>query len=395
MTTLPLHGVRVVEISHMVMGPACGMLLAQLGADVVKVEPIDGDKTRRLTGMATSFFPLFNRGKRSVAIDLDSPGGKEVVHRLLASADVFIENFKDDTVKRLGLDAAGLAARYPRLIIGAHKGFLSGPYEHRPALDEVVQMMTGLAYMTGSREIPHRVGASINDIMGGMFGVIGILAALRDRDRTGKGAEIRIGLFENCLFAVAQHIVQYQITGVPVPPMPQRVLAWPIYDIFTTKDDRRLFVAVTTNGHWQAFCRAFEFDHLLADPQLQTVSQRIDARAWLVPMVAERLLRETAAQLEETLDLLSIPFSQINAPEEMLDDPHVRRSGGLVEMTNIDGRAIEVPTLPLEFDGEAFDQPSAVPALGADTFSVLSQLGFSETEIARLTGTGAVEYAHG
>ena len=392
---LPLNGIRVVEISHMVMGPACGMLLAQLGADVIKVEPLAGDKTRALGGMATSFFPLFNRGKRSVALDLASDGGREAVFRLLQTADVFIENFKDETVRGLGLDAGTLKDRFPRLIIGAHKGFLSGPYEHRPALDEVVQMMAGLAYMTGSREVPQRVGASVNDIMGGMFGVIGILAALRERDRTGRGGEIRIGLFENCLFAVAQHIVQYQVTGIPVPPMPQRVLAWPIYDIFTTSDNRRLFVAVTTNGHWTAFCRAFDFDHLLDDPTLRTVSQRIDARPRLVPLVASRLLSETAAQLEEKLDMLSIPFSQINAPEEMLGDPHVRRPGGLVDMTNVDGRHVEVPALPFEFDGAAFDRASAVPRLGEHTAAILDELGYSGQEIGRLAGADGAVAAHG
>lgn len=377
MAGLPLSGIRVIEMSHMVMGPTCGMLLAQLGAEVIKIEPLEGDKTRALRGMATSFFPLFNRGKRSVALDLNSEFGREVVLELLATADVFIENFKDATIQRLGLDVGTLGEMFPRLIVGSHKGFLSGPYEHRPALDEVVQMMTGLAYMTGSREVPLRVGSSINDIMGGMFGVIGILAALRDRDRSGEGAEIRIGLFENSLFAVAQHIVQYQMTGIPVPPMPQRQLGWPIYDIFNTADGGRLFVAMSTNGHWQAFCQSFGLADLLHDATLKTVPQRIEARSRIVPVVARAFLGATVADLEKRLDELGIPFSQINAPEEMLDDPHVNRPGGLCDMIDIDGRTVKVPTLPVEFNGQAFDGEAWVPALGADTAEILRELGYS------------------
>lgn len=252
---LPLAGIRVIEMSHMVMGPSCGMVLSQLGAEVIKVEPVGGDKTRALKGMGISFFPLFSRGKSSVELDMRMDEGRHALHLLLSDADVFIENFKDETAVKLGLDAARLAKLYPDLIICSHKGFLSGPYQHRPALDEVVQMMTGLAYMTGSKERPLRAGASVNDIMGGLFGVIGILAALFERKAGKGGAEVRVGLFENCLFIVAQHLVQFQLTGLPVPPMSQRAHAWPVYDIFDTADGERLFVAVTTDGSWKSFCR--------------------------------------------------------------------------------------------------------------------------------------------
>lgn len=389
----PLDGVRVVEMSHMVMGPTCGMVLAQLGAEVIKVEPKVGDKTRSLGGMGISFFPLFNRGKRSVALDLKSEEGRKALDRLLATADVFIENFKDETISKLGLDSASLATRFPTLIIGAHKGFLSGPYEHRPALDEVVQMMTGLAYMTGSREQPLRVGASMNDIMGGLFGAIGVLAALIDRRRTGRGKEIRVGLFENCLFAVAQHMVQYQMTGVAAPPMPKRVHAWPVYDIFDTADGRRLFIGVTTEGNWRAFCREFGLENLLLDPGLQTVTDRIEARDRTLPIIAERLRHETTAKLEATLDRLSIPFSQVNAPEEMFNDPHVQRPGGLVDVVNADGRVLKTPALPLEFDRAGLLDGLAVPALGADTHDVLAELGYDDVHIAGMDRCHAAQAA--
>ena len=330
MSELPLSGIRIVEMSHMVMGPACGFVLAQLGAEVIKVEPEAGDKTRILGGMGTAFFPIFNRGKKSVVLNLKSPEGKSAMLKLLETADIFIENFKDDTIAKLGLDSATISKRMPNLIFGAHKGYLSGPYEHRPATDEVVQMLSGLAYMTGSRERPLRVGASMNDMMGGMFGAIGILAALLERERTSKGKEIRIGLFENSLFAVSQHMVQFLMTGEPVPPMPQRTHAWPVYDIFDTADERRLFIGVTTEVNWQVFCKALELDDMLSDPRLETITDRINARSWTIPTIAEKIKSYRSQELQNLLDSLSISFAPINAPHEMYSDPHVKRKGGLV-----------------------------------------------------------------
>jgi crotonobetainyl-CoA:carnitine CoA-transferase CaiB-like acyl-CoA transferase len=287
---LPLAGVRVIEMTHMVMGPACGMILAQLGAEVIKVEPPAGDKTRSLGGMGTSFFPLFNRGKRSVVLDFEKQQDRDVMHDLLAGADVFLENFRDGQLAKQGLGADELRKRYPHLIIAGHKGFMSGPYEHRPALDEVVQMMSGLAAMTGTRDKPQRVGSSANDIMGGMFGVISILSALYQK-KQGKagGADIRIGLFENCLFLVAQHMVEYEMTGNKPRSMPEREHAWPIYDIFDTAGGERIFIGVVTEGHWQSFCREFGLKEFSEDNSLRTTTDRIMARSRILPRVAEEI----------------------------------------------------------------------------------------------------------
>src|ERR1700742_3020501 len=309
MTTpnLPLTSVRVVEMTHMVMGPTCGMILAQLGAEVIKVEPPGGDKTRSLGGMGTSFFPLFNRGKRSVVLDLAKPADQETMHRLLATADVFLENFRDGLLDRQGLGADELKARHPHLIVAGHKGFLSGPYEHRPALDEVVQMMSGLAAMTGTMQKPQRVGSSANDIMGGMFGVISILAALYQQ-RRGKrdGADIRIGLFENCLFLVAQHMVEFEMTGNKPRSMPEREHAWPIYDIFDTAGEERIFIGVVTEGHWLAFCREFGLQEFLDDPALRTTTDRILARSRILPRVADVIKGWDGKALSDNLDRLKI-----------------------------------------------------------------------------------------
>jgi crotonobetainyl-CoA:carnitine CoA-transferase CaiB-like acyl-CoA transferase len=376
MTTpnLPLTGVRVVEMTHMVMGPTCGMILAQLGAEVIKVEPPGGDKTRSLGGMGTSFFPLFNRGKRSVVLDLTRPADQEIMHRLLASADVFLENFRDGLLDRQGLGADELKRRHPHLIVAGHKGFLSGPYEHRPALDEVVQMMSGLAVMTGTKAKPQRVGSSANDIMGGMFGAIAILAALYQKRGGADGAGIRIGLFENCLFLVAQHMVEYEMTGNRPRSMPEREHAWPIYDIFETAGGERIFIGVVTEGHWQSFCKEFGLAELLDDPSLSTTTERILARGRIIPRVAEVVKRWNLAELSATLDRLNICFSPINRPEDLFDDPHVLREGGLVNATNANGAAFRVPALPVQWNGASIGDGLKVPVLGADTAAILSEL---------------------
>ena len=372
---LPLEGVRVVEMTHMVMGPSCGMILAQLGAEVIKVEPPAGDKTRSLGGMGTSFFPLFNRGKRSVVLDLAISEDRETMHRLLATADIFLENFRDGQLEKQGLGADELRARHPHLIIAGHKGFLSGPYQHRPALDEVVQMMSGLAAMTGTRKKPQRVGSSANDIMGGMFGVISILAALyQKRSGRSEGADIRIGLFENCLCLVAQHMVEYEMTGNKPRSMPEREHAWPIYDIFETKGGERIFIGVVTEGHWQSFCREFGLAEFLDDPALGTTTDRILARGRIIPRASEEIKRWDVAELSARLDRLNICFSPINRPEDLFDDPHVLRPGGLVNNTNANGASFRVPALPIQWNGANMGEGLKVPPLGADTVAIRAEL---------------------
>jgi crotonobetainyl-CoA:carnitine CoA-transferase CaiB-like acyl-CoA transferase len=374
-TGLPLDGVRVVEMTHMVMGPTCGMILAQLGAEVIKVEPPAGDKTRSLGGMGTSFFPLFNRGKRSVVLDFTKPEDRETMHRLLASADVFLENFRDGRLEKQGLGTEELRRKYPHLIVAGHKGFLSGPYEHRPALDEVVQMMSGLAAMTGTQERPQRVGSSANDIMGGMFGAISILAALyQKRGGNQNGADIRIGLFENCLFLVAQHMVEYEMTGRKPRSMPEREHAWPIYDIFDTAGGERIFIGVVTEGHWHSFCREFGLKEFADDPTLRNTTDRILARARIIPRVAEAIRRWNVGELSAKLDALNICFSPINRPEDLLTDPHVLRPGGLVNNVNADGKPFRVPALPVEWNGRNIGEGLKVPVLGADTEQVRAEL---------------------
>jgi crotonobetainyl-CoA:carnitine CoA-transferase CaiB-like acyl-CoA transferase len=308
-------------------------------------------------------------------LDLAKAEDREVMDRLLASADVFLENFRDGQLEKQGLGSEDLRRKHPHLIVAGHKGFLSGPYEHRPALDEVVQMMSGLAAMTGTRDKPQRVGSSANDIMGGMFGVIAILAALyQKRGGAKEGADIRIGLFENCLFLVAQHMVEYEMTGNKPRSMPEREHAWPIYDIFDTAGDDRIFIGVVTEGHWKSFCREFGLQEFSEDPTLATTTDRILARARIIPRVAEVVKGWNVADLSARLDALNICFSPINRPEDLLNDPHVLRPGGLVNNFNADGAPFRVPALPVEWNGGNIGEGLKVPVLGADTAAVRAEL---------------------
>jgi len=395
--SLPLAGVRVVEFTHMVMGPTCGMILADLGAEVVKVEPLGGDNTRRLLGSGAGFFSMFNRNKKSLAVDTTDARGREVVLKLVAGADVFSENFKTGTMARLGLDYRVLSALNPRLVYVSHKGFLPGPYEHRTALDEVVQMMGGLAYMTGPEGRPLRAGASVNDIMGGMFGAIGALAALRAREHTGRGQEVQSALFENNVFLVAQHMMQFAVTGQAAAPMPSRISAWGVYDVFTVAGGEQIFLAVVSDTQWVLFCDAFGLPELKADPRLSTNNLRVQARDWLMPRLRDHLAPRSAAEVGAVFETHGLPYAPITRPQALFDDPHLLATGGLAEVTlpaDASGAGVPITTraalLPLTLDGRRLPLRAAPPALGEHTDALLRSLGYSVGEIASLHADGVV-----
>ena len=388
-TELPLHGLLVVEFTHMVMGPSMGLILADLGAKVVKIEPIDGDNTRRLTGSGAGYFPMYNRNKASLALDVKSEAGRDAALRLLDTADIVIENFRPGAMDALGLGYGDVSARNPRVIYCSGKGFLSGPYAHRTALDEVAQMMGGLAYMTGLPDKPMRAGASVIDVMGAMFGVIGIQAALEQRHRTGKGQKVTTALYETTAFLVGQHMAQFAVTGKPAPPMTQRQSAWAVYDIFEAKDGSKVFVAVVTDTQWRSFCTAFGLDEFATDPSLQKNNDRVRQKERFMPLLRERLGALNQADLMQKLESIGLPFAPVAKPEDLFDDPHLN-AGGLVKVTLPSGERASLPALPIELAERRMGVRLDLPSIGEGGEQALLAAGMTREQLNALQEAGVL-----
>lgn len=391
---LPLAGVRVIEFTHMVMGPAAGLILADLGADVVKIEPAGGDSTRTLPGSGAGYFPMYNRNKRSLCVDLKSDAGREAVLRLIDTADVVIENFRPGTMERLGFGYEALAARNRRLIYCSEKGFLPGPYENRTALDEVAQMMGGLAYMTGPPGKPLRAGTSVIDVQGGLFGALAIVAALYQRHETGRGQYVVASLYESTVFLVGQHMAQFAVTGKAAAPMPVRISAWAIYQVFDTADGEQVFVGVVSDKQWKMLCEAFALTDFAADRSLDTNNDRVAQKERILPVIKKTFLGYTKQQLMDKLEKTGLPFAPIAKPEELFDDPHLAASGGLLPLTVTDGdrkgREMKLPALPLQMDGRRFGVQRDVPRAGEHTREILAEAGYSEKQIREMIEKGVL-----
>ena len=390
MADLPLAGIKVVEFTHMVMGPTVGVILADLGAEVTKVEPLQGDNTRRLRGSGAGYFAMYNRNKRSLCIDLKSEEGAEVARGLIRDADVLIENFRPGAMDKLGFGYDAMSAANPGLIYCSAKGFLSGPYEHRTALDEVTQMMGGLAYMTGPPGQPLRAGSSVIDITGGMFGVIGVLAALEERHRTGKGQQVVSSLYETTAFLVGQHMAQEAVLGEIPPPMSVRRSAWAVYDIFETADEEKVFVGIVSDTQWAKFCEAFGFDEFAADEALAANNGRVEARDRIMPIIEAHFASMSKQALMYQLESTGLPFAPIARPHDLIEDPHLNASGGLLNVTLQTGDTAKLPAIPLEFGGERMGLRRDVPEEGVDADAVLAEMGLSQDQVASLRDAGII-----
>ena len=388
---LPLEGLKVVEFSHMVMGPSAGVILGDLGAEVIKVEPLEGDATRRLLGSGAGYFPMYNRNKESIRLDLKCAQGAGVARGLAGWADVLIENFRPGALAKLGLDHPALQTINPGLIYCSAKGFLAGPYEDRVALDEVAQMMGGLAYMTGPPGRPLRAGASVIDVTGGMFGVIGILAALEQRRRTGLGQTVDCSLFETTAFLVGQHIAQGAVTGQAAAPMPARTSAWAIYDVFDAVDGEQVFVGVVSDAQWRSFCETFHLHDWATDVSLAANNQRVAARDRLLPRLRTLFASLPKAELLQRLEAAALPFAPIARPEDLVEDPHLRASDGLVSVELEHGGRAALPALPLRMGARRFGVRSDPPAAGQQSRKVLLEaLGLTAAEVDALFDARAV-----
>ncbi len=382
---LPLRSVKVLEFTHAVMGPSCGVILADMGADVIRIEPVTGDPTRRLRGFGIGYYSFYNRNKRCIAIDIKSDKGREILHKLVGQVDVLVENFGPGTMDRIGYGFNQMKKINSQLIYASLKGFLSGPYEKRHAMDEVVQMMGGMAYMTGPPGQPTRAGASIVDISGGMFAVIGILTALYERERSGKGKFIKSALFETCAFLMGQHMAYAALSEDPIPPMPARISAWSVYRIFDTADDEKLFIGLISDKHWERFCKVFERNDLFNDRRLTTNNDRIIEREWLLPDLEKMMLGLTKNEIIERCQEAGIPFAPIATPEDLFDDPQLNQGSGLLETTFPDGTQTKMPRTPIEYGESNFNLKSNPPdTIGQHTREILSGLGYSDGEIDSL-----------
>ncbi len=387
----PLDGIRVVEFTHMVMGPAAGLILADLGAEVIKVEPIGGDKTRRLKGSGAGYFSMYNRNKKSLSINLKSEDGARVAKELIAQSDVFIENFRPGALDKLGFGYDTLRQLNPGLIYCSEKGFLPGPYEHRTALDEVAQMMGGLAYMTGPPGRPLRAGASVIDVTGGMFGAIAILAALQQRQHTGSGQQVSASLFETTAFLVGQHMAQYAVTGQPAAPMPARVSAWAVYDVFDVKDDEKVFVGVVSDGQWKSFCAAFDLTDWANDPDLSENNNRVARRDEIIPVLRDLFASYTKEELMDRLERTGLPFAPIARPEDLFEDPHLNARGGLLDLELPDGGRVKLPALPITMDDVRCGLTLNPPKIGEHSVEILASLGYAPEEIQKFLGESLVD----
>jgi crotonobetainyl-CoA:carnitine CoA-transferase CaiB-like acyl-CoA transferase len=386
----PLAGIRVLEFTHMVMGPSAGLILADLGADVIRVEPLGGDPTRSLKGSGAGYFAMYNRNKRSICLDLKTEQGIGLARRLVHSMDVVVENFRPGTLERLGLGYSSLSQDNPELIYCAAKGFLSGPYENRTALDEVAQMMGGLAYMTGPPGRPLRAGASVIDVTGGMFGVIGILALLERRRRSGGGGRVSCSLFETTAFLVGQHIAQLAVTDQAAAPMPARISAWAVYDVFDTADGQQIFVGVVSDSQWQSLCAAFDLEDFAADPMLATNNQRITQRERILPRIHALFATRARDALLAQLESIGLPVAKIARPEDLLQDEHLIAGRGLLEMTLPDGKPARLPALPLELDGQRCELRRNPGRAGEDSRAVLREIGVTDEQFTELARGGVV-----
>lgn len=391
MHSAPLKGIKVLEFTHAVMGPCAGLMLADMGADVVHVEPTHGDSTRRLKGFGTGYFWFYNRNKRSLAVNLKSEEGLQIIYDLVKEYDVVVENFGPGTMDRLGLGYEKLKTFNNRLIYCSLKGFLSGPYEKRHAMDEVVQMMGGLAYMTGREGDPLRAGTSVIDITGGMFGYIGILQALYERERTGEGGFVKAALFETCAFLMGQHMAYSSQIDYEIPPMPSRVSAWSIYKVFDTKDNDKAFIGIISEKHWVRLCDVFGWKDWANDERLETNNKRIDERDWFLPELDARVNEFTKAEIIERCDKGHIPFAPISRPEDLFDDEQLNKGNSLMEVDMGDGKTTKLPKFPLEYKGTRVEKRLDPPKIGEHTSEVLKGLNIGDEAIAKMVAEGIIK----
>jgi crotonobetainyl-CoA:carnitine CoA-transferase CaiB-like acyl-CoA transferase len=394
MSRLPLEGMRVVEFGQIVSGPTAGLIFADMGADVVKVEPTDAGTPSRPNNLRNGSYFYFNRNKRGIALNIATPEGLEVALRLIKRADILIENMAPGTMDRLGLGYAKMRELNPRLIYCSIKGYLTGPNQSRTLMDEPGQMASGLAYMTGLPGQPLRAGASVVDIGAGTYAVIGVMAALLERQTTGKGQHITGGLFETALFYVGQHMSNAQLSGEePVPMSTARSAKGgrtAIYDLFKCKGGKQVFIGIMSDPQWVRACSVLGMDDLVDDPALKYNDGRGAQRDMLMARIGQAVADRECKDVVDALVKVGVTVAPVNTPLTVMDDEHVLAEGRTLP-AQIGKKSGRLPPLPYESSEYKFSVRHDAPAEpGKNTSEILRELGYTTEEVDALAGKAII-----
>jgi crotonobetainyl-CoA:carnitine CoA-transferase CaiB-like acyl-CoA transferase len=391
----PLAGLRVIDLTRILAGPFASQILGDLGADVIKIEPPGGDETRRFSPHRegeSHYFVSINRSKRGMVVDLKHPEGVDVVRRLVADADILIENYRPGVLDRLGLGYSALSAFNPRLIYCAISGFgLTGPLRDRPSFDIVTQALTGVLSVNGiAGEPPVKLGLPLGDMVGGVFGPIGILAAVAERERTGRGRLVDVSLFDGLLGMLGYLAQLAFFTHTDPKPVGTRHPNIAPYGSYPTSDGQ-IVIACLTDAFWNAFSVAIERPELQYDPRFKTVTDRRNATDALDPLIEAFTRSRTTAQMQEILDRHDVPNAPVLGVQAAMNQPHALARGMLDEVTHSTLGAIPVVGRPIKFPGMVQSKLRPPPTLGEHTAEILrDDLGLNAEQIADLIRVGAV-----
>jgi crotonobetainyl-CoA:carnitine CoA-transferase CaiB-like acyl-CoA transferase len=392
----PLAGLRVIDLTRVLAGPFASQILGDLGADVIKIEPPGGDETRKFPPHRdgeSHYFVSVNRSKRGMVVDLKVPAGADVVRRLAADADILIENFRPGVMDRLGLGHAALSALNPRLIYCAISGFgMTGPLRDRPSFDIVTQALTGVLSVNGAaNQPPVKLGLPLGDMVGGVFGPIGILAAVAERERTGRGRLIDVSLFDGLLGMLGYLAQLAFFTGTDPKPVGTRHPNIAPYGSYPTRDGQ-IIIACLTDGFWSALCAAIGRPELQDDPRFRTLTDRRNSVDDLDPMIEEFTRYRTMAEVQDILNRHDVPNAPVLGIRAAIGHPHAAARDMLDEVTHSSLGAIPVVGRPIKFPGMTQSKLRAPPTLGEHTVEILREnLAMDDEQIAQLTRTGAVQ----
>ena len=386
---LPLKGLKVLDFSHAADGPTCGLMLAQAGADVIKVEPLQGEPYRR--GLTTAVVYNANRNKRGLALNLQSTEGREIALKLAAASDIIIESFTPGVADRLGIGYAEIDRLNPRIIYCSVSGFgQTGPYSRRPAYDPVIQALSGFMATTGEAgRPPVRVAPGVIGLGAAFIASWGIALAVIARQQTGKGQHIDAAFLDTAIFFMSPIITGYSMSGFTMPRMGSANAVFVPYQCFEAAD-RYVFIGITHDRFWQAFCKALNFERLGSDSRYSTAEGRLLHRDGLVAELSVELNKLHSSEILAKLEAADVPCAPVKEVPEVIDDPQVAARGILIDMQYPGAGSIKLCNLPFQASGMEAAQPVRAPLLGEHTGEILAELGYSKAAIDSLVQKGVI-----